>query len=88
MSNLLQIRTRGWHFTDVDYFTRLDFQRKFFFSLLGIKMFNYLILPVDLVAKSATADFVLFNSVLVEAKFVFVVFKSFVVAESFHSIKI
>ncbi len=27
MSNLLQIRTRGWHFTNVDYFTRLDFQK-------------------------------------------------------------
>jgi hypothetical protein len=44
-------------------------------------MFNYLILPVDLVAKSATADFVLFNSVLVEAKIVFVVSKLFEVAE-------
>jgi hypothetical protein len=44
-------------------------------------MFNYLILPVDLVAKSATTDLVLFNSVLVKAKIVFVVSKSFEVAE-------
>jgi hypothetical protein len=34
-----------------------------------------------LVAKSATADLVLFNSVIVEAKFVFAVSKSFEVAE-------
>jgi hypothetical protein len=40
------------------------------------------------VAKSATVDFVLFNSVLVEAKLVFVVFKSVEVAEPFYSIKI
>ena len=38
-------------------------------------------LPINLVAKSATADFVLFNSVFVDAKFVFAVSKSFEVAE-------
>jgi hypothetical protein len=41
----------------------------------------------NLVAKSATADLVLFNSVIVEAKFVFAVSKSFEVAEQFHSVK-
>jgi hypothetical protein len=59
---------------------------KFFQLVNKLKFFNYR-LPLYSVAKSATADFVLFNSVLVEAKFVFVVFKSFEVAEPFHSIK-
>jgi hypothetical protein len=47
-----------------------------------------LYLQFNLVVKSATADLVLINSVLVEAKFVFAVSKSFEVAERFHSIKI
>ncbi len=51
-------------------------------------MFNYLILPFNLVVKSATADFVLLNSVLVEAKFVFVFSNSVDVTEQFNSIKI
>jgi hypothetical protein len=41
-----------------------------------------------LVAKSATADLVLLNSVLVEAKVVIVVSSSFEVAEPFYFIKI
>jgi hypothetical protein len=57
------------------------FKKEIFLFSLRNKNFNDLILPVDLVAKSATADFVLFNSVLVEAKIVFVVSKSFEVAE-------
>jgi hypothetical protein len=59
---------------------------KFFQLVIKLKFLNYS-LPLNSVAKSATADFVLFNSVLVVAKFVFVVFKSFEVAEPFHSIK-
>jgi hypothetical protein len=49
-------------------------------------MFNYSILPFNLVVKSATADFVLLNSILVEAKFVVAVSKSFEVAEQTRSI--
>jgi hypothetical protein len=49
-------------------------------------MFNYLILPFNLVVKSATADLVLLNSVLVEAKFVIALSNSFEVAEPFRSI--
>jgi hypothetical protein len=49
-------------------------------------MFNYLILPFNLVVKSATADLVLLNSILVEAKFVVAVSKSFEVAEPIRSI--
>jgi hypothetical protein len=60
---------------------------KFFQLFNKLKFFNYS-LPLNSVAKFVTADFVLFNSVLVEDKFVFVVFKSFEVAEPFHSIKI
>jgi hypothetical protein len=59
-----------------------------FFQLVNKFKFFYYNLPLNLVAKSATADFVLFNSVLVEAKLVFVVFKSVEVAEPFYSIKI
>ena len=58
----------------------------YFILILPIK-FVLIILPFNLVVKSATTAFVLLNSVLVEAKFVFVVFKSFEVAEPFHSIK-
>jgi hypothetical protein len=59
----------------------------FYFSLIKSK-FSFLILPFNSVAKSATADLVLLNSVLVEAKVVFVVSKSFEVAEPFYLIKI
>jgi hypothetical protein len=45
-----------------------------------------LVLPFSLVVKSATADLVLLNSVLVDAKFVFAVSKSFDDAEPFRSI--
>jgi hypothetical protein len=52
-------------------------------SMLGdIWSFEFIfILPFISVAKCETADLVLFNSVLVEAKFVFVVSKSVKVAE-------
>ncbi len=61
-------------------------EKKNFFSLLGLKMFNYSILPFNLVVKSATADLVPLNSVLVEAKFVIAVSKSVEVAEPIRSI--
>jgi hypothetical protein len=57
------------------------FKKEIFLFSLRNKNFNYLILPFDLVAKSATANLVLFNSVLVDAKIVFVVSKLFEVAE-------
>jgi hypothetical protein len=59
---------------------------KFFFSVLEIKMFNYSILPFNLVVKFATADLVPLNSIFVEAKFVVAVSKSFEVAEPTRSI--
>jgi hypothetical protein len=58
-----------------------------YFSLIKSK-FSFLILPFNSVAKSATADLVLLNSVLVEAKVVIVVSRSFEVAEPFYLIKI
>jgi hypothetical protein len=59
-----------------------------YFNPVSYKTINFIFLPFNLVVKSATAVFVLLNSVLVDAKFVFVVPKSFEVAEPFHSIKI
>jgi len=50
--------------------------------------FLLIILPFNLVTKSATVVLVLLNSVLVEAKVVFVVSKSFEVAEPFYFILI
>jgi hypothetical protein len=50
------------------------------FSSCHLKQF-FQILPFNWVVKSATADLVLLNSVLVEAKFVVAVSKSFEVAE-------
>jgi hypothetical protein len=45
------------------------------------KTILFIILPFNLVVKSATADLVLFNSVIVEAKVFVVVSKSVKVAE-------
>ncbi len=47
---------------------------------------SFLILPFNLVVKSETADFMLLNSVLAEAKFVVVVSKLFKMADPYHSI--
>ncbi len=55
-----------------------------FFQLVNKWEFLISNLPFNSVAKSATANLVLFNSVLVEAKFVFVVSKSVEVAEQFN----
>jgi hypothetical protein len=55
-------------------------------QFFAYEIIHLIFLPFNLVTKSATANLVLLNSVLVDAKFVFVVSKSFEVAEPFHSI--
>jgi hypothetical protein len=96
VSHSLQICTRGWHLTNVDYFTRLNvnhFTRSGFENEIQIilivshKKIHLIFLPFNLVVKSATTDLVLFNSVLVEAKVVFAVFKSFEIAVPFNQLK-
>jgi hypothetical protein len=88
LSHSLQIRTRGWHFTNVNYFTRSGYGKKFFLFPKTNKqneIYN-IISPFNLVVNSEMADFALLNSVLAEAKFVVVVSKLSKVAEPYHSI--
>jgi hypothetical protein len=55
----------------------------FFFFVFVIS--NLFILPFNILVKFATADVVLLNSVIVEAKFVVAVSKLFEVSEQFYS---
>ena len=83
MSHSLQIKTWRWHLSNVKNFTRpICLSFNLFYSSLIQKFL--LILPFNILVKSATADFVPLNSVIVEAKFLVAVSNWFECAEPFH----
>ena len=84
MSHSLQIKTWRWHLSNVKDFTRsICLSFNWFYSSLVLKLL--FILPFNILVKSATADFVLLISVIVEAKFLVAVSKLFEVSEQFYS---
>ncbi len=86
MSHSLQICTCRWHLTNINDFTRPVCWIWIWIYLILLVFWNfYLFLPFNIWVKSAIADFVLLNSVIVQAKFLVAVSKLFEVSEPFHS---
>ncbi len=83
MSHSLKIRTRRWHSANVNNFPRPGCCiLKLIYSSRILKFL--FILPFNILVKSAMADFVLINSVIVKAKFLVAVSKLFEVSGPFY----